>query len=105
MKNNGVGRYVMYPYDIRALNEGYVKSCNSLILKNSAYINAKTTINSYNLIANGDCAAVVNQLQFSAVAVSINAQQGLQFYISGTYNPISGTADHGVTLVGYDPVN
>lgn len=95
----------MYPYDIRALNEGFVKPCNFQIIKSAPYVNAKTTISSFNLIANGDCAAVVNQLQFSAIAVSVNARSGLQFYINGTYNPVSGTVDHGVTLVGYDPVN
>jgi C1A family cysteine protease len=44
-------------------------------------------------------------LKFGVVAVSINAQLGLQFYANGTYNPATGVPNHGVTLVGYDPIN
>jgi hypothetical protein len=63
----------MYPYDSRAMNEGFVKSCNSVVMDNPLYKNSRTFIISSNFIPSGDCAALVQQLKRSAISVSISA--------------------------------
>lgn len=95
----------MYPFDLRVINEGFVKPCNALIVKSPAYKNTKVFIPSAVSITSGDCAELVKRLQFGTISVSINVDGGFQFYSNGTYNPNVGTPNHGVTLVGYDPVN
>jgi hypothetical protein len=105
MQVNGTGKAIMYPYDTHAMNEGFVKPCNSIITQNPLYKSSKTFITSSSFIPSGDCAALIEQLKKSAIAISISAQ-GLQFYSNGTFNSnIKQVINHGVTLVGYDPVN
>jgi C1A family cysteine protease len=43
-------------------------------------------------------------LRTRAIAVAI-ASDGFQYYLNGTFVPTNSNINHGVTLVGYDPVN
>lgn len=104
MQTNGVGRSIMYPYDAKAINEGVVSSCNTVLLDNANYKAAKTKIVSSVYITNGDCAAMIDALKMRAIAVSI-AVDGFQFYSSGIFTTVATLPNHGVTLVGYDPTN
>jgi C1A family cysteine protease len=46
----------------------------------------------------------VKQLQFRVLTVAI-AAYGFQFYTSGVFRTANTYINHGVTLVGYNPVN
>ena len=104
IEKEGVGNSILYPYDSNAINQGIVSSCNTNLINNPLYKISKTFIRSSHFIPHGDCAALVKQLKISSISVSI-AAQGLQFYASGTYKTESKVINHGVVLVGYDPIN
>jgi C1A family cysteine protease len=55
-------------------------------------------------VAFRDCRTVVNILQTHVLAVSISTS-GFQFYQNGMYTGKEGSSpNHGVTLIGYDPI-
>ena len=57
------------------------------------------------MIPSGDCTSLVSTLKKRVVAAAI-ASAGLQFYVEGTFKPTGEGEDinHGITVVGYDPI-
>jgi C1A family cysteine protease len=93
----------MYPYSGQDQSSRNIQ-CNTQIVQSNIYNVSRLRIRDRGFINGGDCYSLVKQLTTHALAVTISTS-GFQFYIKGTYDNTDESPNHGVTLVGYDPIN
>jgi hypothetical protein len=100
--NVGAGREEFYPYNEQSYNSGNIQ-CNTNLTNSRLYTGSRLRIRDRGFINTGDCYSLVMQLTTHALAVTISTRD-FQFYMRGTYDNEGLEPNHGVTLVGYDPV-